>query len=100
MNEGSEVLSGLHVDEEDGHHQIEAGCAEADPVHRRVAHQHLTVAPSMRLVAHHVEERHLKHEHWFFSREQDRPERMTPEGEEEAALLCGTKNLNISEENV
>lgn len=63
MYECSEVLTGLHVDEEDRHHQVETGGAEADSVDRGVAHQHLTVASTVRLVAHHIEERHLKHEH-------------------------------------
>ena len=63
MYERSEVLTGLHVYEEDCHHQVEAGGSKADSVHRRVAHQHLTVASPMRLVTHHVEERHLKQAH-------------------------------------
>lgn len=61
MYECSEVLTGLHVYEEDRHHQVETGSAEADSVDRRVADQHLTVASAVRLVTHHVEERHLKH---------------------------------------
>ena len=61
MYERPEVLTGLHVDKEDRHHQVEAGSAEADSIDRRVAHQHLTMAPAVRLVTHHVEERHLKH---------------------------------------
>lgn len=61
MDERPEVLAGLDVDEEDGHHQVEAGSAEADPVDGRVAHQHLAVAAAVRLVTHHVEERHLRH---------------------------------------
>lgn len=60
MYECSEVLTGLHVNEEHRHHQVERGSAEADSIDRRVAHQHLTVAPAVRLVTHHVEERHLK----------------------------------------
>lgn len=59
--ERPEVMTGLDVDEEDGHHQVETGSAEADSVDRWVAHQHLTVTPTVGLVAHHVEERHLKH---------------------------------------
>lgn len=61
MYQRSVVLTGLHVHQEDGHHQVEAGSAEADSVNRRVAHQHLAVASAVRLVAHHVEERHLEH---------------------------------------
>lgn len=60
MYERPEVLAGLDVDEEDRHHQVEAGSAEADPVDGRVAYQHLAVAAAVRLVTHHVEERHLQ----------------------------------------
>lgn len=61
MDEGSEILAGLDIDEEEGHHKVEAGRAKADPVNCRVAHQHLTVPSTMGLVTHHVKERHLKH---------------------------------------
>lgn len=61
MYESSEVLTRLDIDEEDCHHQVETGSAKADSVDCRVAHQHLTVAPTMGLITHHVEERHLKH---------------------------------------
>jgi len=63
VDQRSVVLTGLHVDEEERHHQVEAGSAEADPVDRGVAHQHLTVAAAVRLVTHRVEERHLKRAH-------------------------------------
>lgn len=66
MYERSKVLTGLHVYEEDRHHQVETGSAEANSVDRRVTNQHLTVAPAVRLVTHHVEERHLKHTHIIF----------------------------------
>lgn len=61
MYERSEVLTGLHVYEEDRHHQVETGRAEADSVDCRVAHEHLAVASTVCLVTHHVKERHLKH---------------------------------------
>lgn len=60
MYERPEVLTGLDIDEEDRHHQVETGGAEADSVDCRVAHQHFAVAAAVRLVAHHVEERHLQ----------------------------------------
>lgn len=60
MDEGSEILAGLHIDEEDGHHQVETSCAETHPVDCRVAHQHLTVSSTMSLITHHIKERHLR----------------------------------------
>lgn len=63
MYERPEVLTRLHVYEEYRHHQVETGGAKADSVDSRVADQHLTVASTMCLVTHHVEERHLKHTH-------------------------------------
>ncbi len=60
MNEGSEILTRLHINEEDGHHQVETSCAETHPVDGRVAHQHPTVSSTMSLITHHVKERHLR----------------------------------------
>lgn len=65
MYQRPEVLAGLHVDEEDRHHQVEAGSAEADSVDCRVANQHFAVAAAVRLVTHHVEERHLQNRRKF-----------------------------------
>lgn len=65
MYQRPEVLAGLHVDEEDRHHQVEAGSAEADSVDCRVANQHFAVAAAVRLVTHHVEERHLQNRREF-----------------------------------
>ena len=59
----SEVLTGLHIYEEDRHHQVETGSAEADSVDSGVSDQHLAVTSAVRLVTHHVKERHLQHTH-------------------------------------
>lgn len=60
MDESSEILAGLHIHEKKGHHQVEAGCAEADPVDCRVSDQHLTVSSTVGLITNHIKERHLK----------------------------------------
>ena len=63
MDERPEVLTGLHVYEEDGQHQVETGSAKTHSVDRRVANKHLTVTSTVGLVTHHVKERHLDTTH-------------------------------------
>lgn len=85
-----EVLAGLHIDEEDRHHQVEAGSAEANSVHCRVADQHFAVTAAMRLVTHHVEERHLPKQacvHVFCLSESSK----RPTTEQSLFLLCWPK---------
>lgn len=54
------VRAGAHVEEQGGLQQVEAGGAEADPVHGRGAHEPLAVGAARQVLAQHGREGHLQ----------------------------------------